>query len=82
MGSRRVSGRNGKHWHAGVGVVVDANGRLAFLGAHESSGVLHEPAFERNREGEEERVEFRRVEAFAEVLAGRDDDELLLGQSV
>jgi hypothetical protein len=66
----------------GVSVVVDANVCLAFVGAHEPSGVLDEPALERDREGEEEGVELWAVEAFAEVLAGRDDDEFVCGRAV
>jgi hypothetical protein len=46
------------------------------------SGVLDEPALERDREGEEEGVELWAVEAFAEVLAGCDDDEFACGGAV
>ena len=64
-----------QHWHASVGVVVDADRGLAFLGAHESTGVLDEPAPKRDGERKEESVKLWRVEAFAEVLAGCDDHD-------
>ena len=67
-----------QHGHAGVGVVVDADARLASAGAHEASGVLDEAAFEGDGEGEEEGVELWAVEAFAEVLAGGDDGQRLV----
>jgi hypothetical protein len=42
---------------------------------------LDEAAFERDREGEEEGVELRGVEPFAEVPAGRDDHQWLVGSA-
>ena len=71
-----------QHGYLAVEVVVDADCCLAFSCAHESSGVLDEAALERDGERQEEGVELRRIEAFAEVLAGRDNGELLPGWAV
>src|SRR6266550_3148213 len=79
--SERLVGREAsrvhgaQHRHLDVGVVVDAHARLALVRAHKASGVLDEAALEGDGEGEEEGVELRAVEALAEVLPGRDDDE-------
>lgn len=62
-----------------VGIVVDAQARLSLLRSHEATGVLGEAAFVGDAEGEEERVELWAVEALADVLAGRDDDERIGG---
>ncbi len=64
---------------AGVGVVVDADAGLVFVGAHQPAGVLDEAPLEGDGEGEEECVELGAVEALAEVLAGGDGDERLVG---
>ena len=50
-----------QHWYAGVDVVVDADGWLAFFGAHEAYGVLDAAACERQRDGEEEGGGLRRA---------------------
>ena len=68
--------------HSDVGVVVDADARFPVVGSHEATGVLDEPAFERDGEGEEEGVELGAVEALSEVLAGRDHDERLVSRGV
>jgi hypothetical protein len=69
-----------QHRYADIGVVVDPHARLAALSTHETTCVLDEAALEGDGEGEEERVELRAIEPFAELLAGRDNDERLVGR--
>ena len=59
-----------EEWVQAVVVVVDFDARLAGQSAGDSADVLHHPASTRDREGQEEGVEFGKVEAFAEVCAG------------
>jgi len=86
--AERLVGRQASHvhraqyGHAHVGVVVDAHTGLPVVRAHEAAGVLDEAALEGDGEGEEKGVELREVEAFAQVLAGGDDDERLVGWRV
>lgn len=56
-------------------VVVDLGGGLAGVRSQDSAGVLDEPAFERDRSGEEQGVERGAVEAFADVGTGGDDEQ-------
>jgi hypothetical protein len=50
------------------------------MGTQEPAGVLDKLAPEGDGEGEEERVELGQSETLAEVLAGRDDYQQLLGR--
>lgn len=52
---------------ASVDVVVELDVMLSLMGAQESSDVLDDSALERQREGEEQRVELGPVEALLEV---------------
>lgn len=57
---------------ASVDVVVELDVMLSLMRAQESSDVLDDPALERQREGEEQRVELGPNEALPEVGAGGD----------
>ena len=57
---------------AGVEVVVDLDVGFGVGGPQDATDVLHHSAFEGEREGEEQRVEARGVEAFAEIGTGRE----------
>ena len=67
---------------AGIDVVVELDVVLAFVGSQEPSDVLDDAAFEREGEGEEQRVELGPVEAFAEVGAGCDEHDAAVGSRV
>jgi hypothetical protein len=51
-------------------VVVDLGSGLAGVGAQDPTCVLHQTSFERDRRGQEERVQSGTVEALADVRAG------------
>ena len=59
---------------AGVEVVVDLDVGLGVGGAQDAPDVLHDTAFEREREREEQRVKAGAVEPFAEIGAGRQQE--------
>src|SRR6266508_6389319 len=61
-----------------VGVVVHGHSALAWMGAQQPAGVLHQLSLERHREGKEQRVELGAVEALAQVLSGCDHDQVLV----
>lgn len=56
-----------EHWDAYVDVVVEFDVKFARVSAQETADVLDDSAFESEREGEEQRVEFGPVEPFSEV---------------
>ncbi len=56
-------------------VVVDFGGGLAGMRAHDPACVLDQASLERDRRGEEERVQDRAVESFADEWSGGDDQQ-------
>ena len=68
---------------ASVDAVVELDAMLSLMGAEESSDVLDDSALERQREGEEQRVELGPVEAFPSAVthmvsaSGRPSSPLL-----
>ena len=78
--TRRPLGEgSGKHGHLDVVVVVDLCRLLAGVGAQDASGVLDESTLEGDRAGEEQGVQCRAVEAFADEVACRDNEERRAG---
>ena len=67
---------------AAVDVVVELDTVLALVGAEQPADVLHDSTFEREREGEEQGVELGPVEALAEVGAGGDEHDPVVGVPV
>lgn len=64
--------RRGEHGCVLVVVVVDLGRCLARVYAQDPSGVLDEPALEGQRCGEEQRVQGRAIETFANIRTGSD----------
>ena len=64
----------GKHRDIEVGVIVDADLALAIVEAMEAAGILGDDAAPGDRHGEEQGVEPRVVETFADEFAGGDHD--------
>jgi hypothetical protein len=64
-----------EQWVQAVVVVVDLDAGLVGLSAGDSTDILHHARSTRDREGEEESVESGKVEAFAEVGAGGQEQD-------
>ena len=75
VAGRSFGERCGQHRGVRVVVVVDLGSGLAWICTQDPAGVLDKAAFEGQRSGEEQGVQDGAVEAFADVRAGRDDQE-------
>jgi hypothetical protein len=65
--------------HLTVCVVIHKDAALAFVGPHRAPHILHKFPLERNREGEEEGVNLRTIEALAKVQISNYAKALCLG---
>ena len=71
--------RGREHWHLDVVVVVHFGGLLARMGSEDAAGVLDEASLERDWTCQEQGVECRAVEAFADEVARRDHKQRRIG---
>lgn len=69
----------GEYGDVCVEVVVELDVVFGVVGSQEPAHVLHDSSFERDGEGEKEGVELGPVEPFAEVGAGGDDHDPVVG---
>jgi hypothetical protein len=67
-----------ENWYFGVDVVVDANVALGGVGATKATGVLRDGSLPSDRHRQQQRVESRVIEAFADVAAGGEYDARLI----
>jgi hypothetical protein len=65
-----------------VDVVVDLDAELVVAGSQDAADVLHDAAFGPDGEGQEERVQRRAVEAFAEQAGGGGEQEAAVRSGV
>jgi len=64
-----------EHRYCGVHVIVDLDARLVGVGSDDASDILHDTTFELHWEDEEDSIERRTVESFADVWTGGNNQQ-------